>query len=208
MSRIRVLLADDHAITREGTRQLLEAQAELEVLGEAADGEAALQLTRELHPDILLLDISMPRMSGIEVARVLQRTMPEVKIVILTGYDDNEQYARALMRLGVKGFLSKTATSHELVSALQKVQGGETYLQPAIVEMLRAKASSGIQQPTAREVEVLRLVAAGNRNREIAEQLHTSERTVQFHLSNAFAKLNAGSRTEAIYLARQLGWIA
>ena len=208
MSRIRVLLADDHAITREGTRQLLEAEAELEVLAEAADGEAALRLTQELRPDILLLDISMPRMSGIEVARVLHRSMPEVKIVILTGYDDNEQYARALLRLGVKGFLSKTARSHELVSALHAVQDGKTYLQSTIKELMRASAALRTQEkPTAREIEVLRLVAAGHRNREIAERLHTSERTVQFHLSNAFVKLNATSRTEAVHMARQLGWI-
>jgi DNA-binding NarL/FixJ family response regulator len=204
---IRVLLADDHAITREGTRQLLEAEAEFTVVAEAGDGEEAVRLTQELQPDILLLDISMPRLNGIQVAQAIRRSVPETKIVVLTGYD-NEQYAQVLVHLGARGYLSKTTSSQELMRALRFVYAGHVYYQPSIETDLASSATSpALEEPTARELEVLRLVAKGLRNADIAQQLLSSHRTVQFHLSNLFLKLGANSRTEVVHMARQKGWI-
>lgn len=207
MKPIRILLADDHAITREGTRRLLESEPDLEVIGEAGNGEEALRLAEELRPDILVLDISMPGLNGIQVAETIRLKLPEIRIIILTGYE-SEQYARALVRLGVNGYLSKTASSEELATALRTVQSGQSYFQPAVVELLRDNAAPGTgDEPTPREMEVLLLVAEGLRNKEIARRLSTSERTVQFHLGNLFSKLQAGSRTELVHLARQKGWL-
>ncbi len=204
--KIRVLLADDHAITREGTRHLLEAEPDFAVVAEAADGEETVRLAQALRPDIVVLDISMPGLNGIQVGEILRQTVPETRIVVLTGYD-NEQYAKALLRLGVSGYLSKTASSRELASALRSAYADRLYVQPPIVSLLTSSLASQADEPTPRELEVLRLVAQGQRNRDIARQLHTSERTVQFHLANLFGKLEVGSRTEMVYRARQKGWI-
>lgn len=205
--RITVVLADDHAITREGTRKLLEATNEFVVVGEAADGAEAVRLTQQLRPDILLLDISMPGLNGIQVAQAIRKAVPETRIVVLTGYD-NEQYAQALVHLGARGYLSKTTGSQELMRALRFVYAGHVYFQPAIeTELASNSAGATKEEPTAKELEVLRLVAKGLRNAEIAQQMLSSQRTVQFHLSNLFEKLGANSRTEAVHLARQKGWI-
>jgi DNA-binding NarL/FixJ family response regulator len=208
MSRIRILLADDHAITRDGTRRLLDTEADFEVVAEASDGEEAVRLAQELRPDILLLDISMPRLNGVQVAQVLRQNLPETRIVILTGYG-SDQYAQPLVRLGVSGYLSKTASFDELVQALRSVQVGQVCLRPSVVALLAGGTDTAIgDEPTARELQVLRLVAEGHRNRDVARRLGTSERTVQFHLGNLFAKLQAGSRTEVVHRARERGWIA
>ncbi len=206
--KIRVLLADDHAITREGTRRLLEADPDFVVVAEAADGEETVRLAQALRPDIVVLDISMPGLNGIQVGEILRETVPESRIVVLTGYDDNEQYARALLRLGVSGYLSKTSSSRELASALRSVYSSRLYFQPSIASLLNASLAPPADEPTPRELEVLGLAAQGKRNRDIARQLHTSERTVQFHLANLFGKLQVGSRTEMVYRARQKGWIS
>lgn len=145
MKPIRILLADDHAITREGTRRLLEAEPDLEVVGEAVDGEEALRLVEESRPDIAVLDISMPNLNGVQVAEAIRRELQGIRIVILTGYD-GEQYARALVRLGVQGFLSKAASSHELVEALRTVHAGKTYFQPVVAEMLGNGVNSASEE--------------------------------------------------------------
>lgn len=205
MSVIRILLADDHAITREGTRRLLEAEPDLQVVAEAADGAETVRLAEDLHPDILLLDISMPRLDGIQVVRALGVTIPTMRIVVLTGYD-NRHYVQTLVRLGVKGYLSKATSSSELVAALRAIHAGGTYLQTEIAASRPAEAASP-DDPTPRELGVLRLVAEGLRNREIAAQLATSERTVKFHLGNLFGKLQVTSRTEMTAQARRRGWL-
>jgi DNA-binding NarL/FixJ family response regulator len=206
-SRVRVLLADDHAITREGTRRVLEAQAEFDVVGEAGNGEEALQLARLLEPDIVVLDISMPGLNGIQVVQALREVCPETRVLILTGYD-KEHYAEAVRRLGVTGYLSKTRTSRELVDALRAVQAGREYVRFESDGEPRDNPGPGAAKtPTAREMEVLSLVAKGSRNKEIARRLTTTDRTIQFHMGNLFAKLGATSRTEMVHNARQLGWI-
>jgi DNA-binding NarL/FixJ family response regulator len=205
--RIRILLADDHAITREGTRRLLELEADFQVVAEAADGREAVDLTRRHRPDVLILDVSMPVLSGIQVAHTVREELPDTRIVVLTGYD-NDQYALALLRLGVSGYLSKAASSRELVGALRRVYAGETCFQPGVAGLVRPEGMVGAEETlTPRELEVLRLVAEGQRNREIAKCLVVSERTIQFHLSQLFAKLDASSRTEVVHRARQRGWI-
>lgn len=203
---IRILLADDHTITREGTRRLLEAEADFAIAGEAADGDEAIRLVQQLRPDVLVLDVSMPGRDGIAVAREIREWCPETKIVVLTGHGDNPQYARALLRLGVRGYLAKTVAARELVAAIRSVAAGGRYLQGEIVGLMKAAAEVRASDlPTARELEVLRLVAAGLRNREIAQRLGLRERTVQFHLGNLFTKFGATSRTELVHRAHRAG---
>lgn len=207
MTHIRVFIADDHAITRDGTRHLLEREMDLRIVGEAGDGVETLRLTEALRPDVLLLDLSMPRLDGIEVARRVLRGLPKTRIVILTGYA-NQQYAQMAVRLGVSGFLDKTASYREVVAALRAAHAGHVFIRTGIATVPRSGAISDGTWPTPRELEVLSLVAKGHRNRDIAAQLVTAERTVQFHLGNLFSKLDASSRTELVHLARQKGWIA
>lgn len=208
MSRIRVILADDHTITREGVRQFLDTQEDIDVVAESADGEETVRLTQRLAPHVLLLDISMPGRNGIEVARLIRQTTPETRVIILTGYD-NAQYAKALMQLGVQGYVSKTATSREIAAAIRSVYKGEAYFQAPAAALLYQRAElADDEMPTPREREVLALAAQGFRNRDIALQLGTTERTVTFHLSNLLAKFHASSRTELIHLARQRGWLS
>ncbi len=203
---MRILLADDHTITREGTRRLLEAEADLDVIAEAADGQETVRLARTLCPDIILLDISMPILNGLDVVRIVQATQPKIKIVVLTGYD-TEQYVRGLLKLGVQGYLSKSASCREIISALRTVAAGGTCIRrqghPPSPETIASSA-----EPTSRELEVLSLVAQGYSNRDIATALSVSTRTVKFHLGNLFGKLDAASRTEVLFKARQQGLIA
>ena len=200
---LKILLADDHTITREGTRRLIEADAHFQVVGEADNGEDAVRLTRELAPDLVILDISMPGRSGVDAAAEIRRSAPAVKILILTGYGNHAQYARALAQLGVQGYLAKSASSRELLQTIREIADGQVAGSAALED-----AEDGILElPTARELDVLRLVGQGMKSPEIAGQLCASERTVHFHLSNLFAKLHASSRTELVYLARQQGWI-
>jgi len=177
--------------------------------GEAADGDETIRLVQQLRPDVLVLDVSMPGRDGIAVARELHERCPETKIVVLTGHGDNPRYARALLRLGVHGYLAKTVAARELVAAIRSVAAGGRYLEPTIVGLVRAPADAGASdRPTAREIEILGLVAEGLRNRDIARRLAMSERTVEFHLGNLFVKLSVSSRTELVLHAQQQSWLA
>jgi len=208
VSPIRLLLADDHAGWRAGIRAFLEPEPDLEVIAEAADGQEIVRLARELRPDILLLDLKMPHLDGVQVTQALHTTLPDVRIVVLTAYDTDVESARALLHLGVRGYLSKAVLAGELVGALRSVHAGHVYLHPMVAALLYAPVRQpDEQEPTAREMEVLRLVAQGHRNAAIAGCLHVSERTVRFHLSNLFSKLGLSSRTELIHLARQKNWL-
>jgi DNA-binding NarL/FixJ family response regulator len=205
---IRLLLADDHTITREGTRRLLEAEDGFEVVGEAADGEEAIRLCRQLRPTVLILDVAMPGLNGIQVAQIVREQLLETRIIVLTGFD-NEQYAATLLRLGVNGYLSKSVSSRELVSAVRTVAQGGLHIQTLSSGARDSlTAATGKEAPTPREREVLSLVAEGQRNRDIACSLRISERTVQFHIAQLFAKLDASSRTEMVGSARRHGWIS
>ncbi len=203
---IRILLVDDHPLARAGTRRLLEDEADFVVVAEAADGVEALIVTEQIAPDIVVLDLHLPGLSGVEVARRLRSAQPSIRIVVLTGYAV-EPYMPALRRIGVESILVKSASAGELVSALRAAYAGDRYIQPGLAAALEQAATKDEETPTARELEVLRLVATGTINREIAQRLAIRERTVEFHLDKLFRKLGAGSRTEAVHLASGRGWL-
>ncbi len=209
---IRVLIAEDHAVVREGTRQILASDSGIEVVGEAEDGQRALELAAALKPDVLVLDLRLPKVTGIEVARRIQTQAPETRILVLSAYDDDD-YVFAAMEAGAAGYLLKTAHGEEVVSAIHSIARGEVVLQSAIAsKFLRghgnARSSGDYEEKlTDREMEILRMAALGLRNKEIADRLSLSQRTVEGHLSHVFTKLNVGSRTEAILHAAARGWL-
>jgi DNA-binding NarL/FixJ family response regulator len=213
--RIRLIIAEDHAVVREGTRQLLEREADLEVVGEAADGAQAVALVERLRPDVAIMDISMPVMTGIEATRQIKASHPNTAILILTAYDD-DQYIFALLEAGAAGYLLKDVPSAEVVRAVRSVHAGEPVLHPAIARKVLARfaasaeqavpASDHGEQPlTDREHEVLQLAACGLSNAEISSRLYLSIRTVQVHLTHIFTKLGVGSRTEAVIAGLRSG---
>ncbi len=206
--QIRVLLADDHAVVREGTRRILQRQPGISVVGEVGDGETAVRETLRLQPDVAVLDIRLPAITGIEAARRIHQDAPGTAVLILSAYDDDD-YILALMEAGATGYLLKTARREELVSAVRAVAAGETVLDPAIASKVarlwaRAGQAGGRTRSvtvTEREREVLRLVARGFHNKEIAQALAMSTRTVEGHLNAIFVKLGVESRTEAVVRA-------
>ncbi len=200
---MRVVLVDDHPVVREGTRTILERALGVEVVGEAGTGAEALRQVDEQRPDVLLLDVHLPDVSGVEVARAVRASHREVAVVAYTGLAD-AGYARALLQLGVRAYLRKDASSESLVAALRAVAAGQTVLETAAA---RAALAAEPDPLTAREDQVLQLLAAGRRNAEIAESLGLRRQTVEFHLHNVFQKLGVRSRTEAVARARQRGLI-
>jgi NarL family two-component system response regulator LiaR len=217
MSRqpIRVLIADDHALLRESMRAVVNGQDDMEVVGEACDGEEAVSLSSDLKPDIAVLDIVMPRLNGIEASKEIKKVSPSTAILILTAYDD-VQYVMGLLEAGAAGYLLKSARGHDVAAAIRAVRAGESVLHPTIITKLLTRgrgAAPGGAGPKSkeslsdREFEVLRLAATGMSNKEIAEKLSVTVRTVKAHLSNIFAKMNVASRTEAILMAVREGWL-
>src|SRR6266508_3913419 len=211
--KIRALLADDHRIVREGIRQLLESAKDIEVVAEAGDGEEAQALIEQLKPDVAVLDIQMPKASGIEVTRWLRAHFPEVGVLILTAYDD-DPYVMAVLQAGANGYVLKTAKTDDLIQAVRDVYEGKSALDPNITRKLmsnlfkRPDKTMVVEPLTDRELDVLRLAAKGFTNKAIGLQLNISDRTVQGHLAHVFAKLQATSRTEAVMRAVSLGWIS
>ncbi|MEE8347714.1 MAG: response regulator transcription factor [Dehalococcoidia bacterium] len=209
---ISVVIADDHALVREGTRQILEDQPGLTVVGEAADGEEAVALVSRLHPDVVLMDIAMPKLNGIDATRLIKQSSPATSVLVLTAYDD-DQYIYALLDAGAAGYLLKNVRGEELAQAVRAVAEGESVLHPAIAsrvfkrytEPVRAAAPEEIEALTDRESEVLLLAAKGLSNKLIARELSLSDRTVQVHLSNIFGKLGVASRTEAVITGLRRG---
>lgn len=216
---IRLILADDHAVVRSGTRELLERQPDLEIVGEAADGAEAVKLACELLPDVVVMDVRMPKLSGVEATRRIKSQCPEVTVLVLTAHDDDE-YVFALLQAGASGYLLKTAEIDELVTAIRTVAAGQPALAPAVTGKVVAQFASGKSLPetitdlqdevealTKRELDILKLVGKGLSNKQIGKELHISDRTVQAHLSNIFSKLDVNSRTEAVMVAVRKGWI-
>ena len=215
MSKMRVLIADDHVIVREGLRALLEAQPDIKVVGEAADGEEAVKKTREVQPDIVLMDITMPGMNGLEATRQIRQHSPDVKILALTMHEGNEYFFK-ILDAGASGYFIKGGSSSELISALRAVWRGDVFLYPTMAKKLlhdylqrvragRDKESYG--GLTNREREILKLIAEGNTNQKIAELLVLSTATVQTHRAHIMAKLGLHNRTELIKYAIRRGFI-
>jgi DNA-binding NarL/FixJ family response regulator len=217
---ISLLLADDHAVVRAGTRQLLERQPDMRVVGEASNGEEAVRLAVQLKPDVVVMDVRMPGMSGVEATRRIKQEVPQAAVLVLTAHDDDE-YVFALLQAGANGYLLKTAEIDELVRAIRAVASGRSMLDPAVAGKVMAQFASGrapaewmsgakkdeFEGLTERELEILRLVGKGLTNKEIGRKLFISDRTVQAHLSNIFSKLGVGSRTEAAMYAVRRGWV-
>ncbi|MDI7276028.1 MAG: response regulator transcription factor [Anaerolineae bacterium] len=215
MPMIRVVLADDHAVVRKGIREFLEKAGDIQVVAEAADGEEALALVAEHLPDVLVLDIQMPRLSGLEVTRRVAAEHPSVRILALTAYDD-DPYVFALLKTGATGYILKTADSDELVRAVRAVAAGRSALAPEVAQKVVQQLAGGartlgdevVQELSERELQVLRLAGKGLTNRAIGLQLAISDRTVQGHLANIYSKLHVSTRTEAVLKAVRLGWLA
>jgi two-component system, NarL family, response regulator LiaR len=223
---IRILLADDHPIVREGLRAVLETQADFEVIAEAASGDEALRLALTLLPDVLLLDLAMPVLDGVETIRRLRQQQPAARVIVFTAFDNDERIIHAV-QAGANGYLLKGSPREEIFRAIRVTMEGGSLLQPVVASKLlrhmghqlnpgaegsAAHNSSGLHDPlyeplTERELEVLNLLAQGMPNKEIAAQLIISERTAKFHVSSIMGKLGATNRTEAVSLAAQKGLI-
>ena len=208
---IRILLADDQSIVREGLASLLETQADLEIVGEAENGKIAVERSLILKPDIILMDIRMPVMDGVAAIRILNQKAPEIKILVLTTFDDDE-YVTQAMTYGAKGYLLKDTPSQELAQAIRSVYRGYTQLGPGLFEKAIASHSSTTPTTppelaglTSREREVLKLIARGYNNQEIATELYITERTVKNHVNSILRRLQLRDRTQAAIFANKYG---
>ncbi|MBI4277283.1 MAG: response regulator transcription factor [Armatimonadetes bacterium] len=215
MSRIRVLLADDHTVVREGVRVILTAQPDIEVVGEAATGREAVDLSRRLKPDVVVMDVSMPDLNGIEATRVIKQEMPEINVLGLTMHED-EAYVFQLLKAGASGYVLKRAAAHDLVEGVRAASRGEAFLYPSVAkavveDYLRRLESGGEREKydglTEREREILTLVAEGFTNQQIAEKLYISVKTVQTHRAHIMEKLGLHDRAELVRYAIRKGLI-
>lgn len=192
---IRVLVADDHPVVRQGLCTMLEIEEDMEVVGRAADGEEAVEQARQTRPDIILMDVQMPHVDGIEAMRRIREDDPEARVIVLTTYRD-EDYIFPSLRAGARAYLLKDASREELAEAIRAVHRGESLLDPQIADQARSR--EGL---TAREIEVLELMAQQHSNAQIAEKLFVSENTVKTHVSNILAKLGCNDRAAAVLTA-------
>jgi NarL family two-component system response regulator LiaR len=216
MSNINVLLAEDHVITRQGIRRLLEDEKGVTVIGEASNGEEAVQMATELKPDIVIMDIAMPKLNGIEATRQIKLISPRTAVLILSAYDDDE-YVFALLKAGAAGYLLKNVSGDELTRAIRAVEKGEPVLDPIVARKVMnyftlPDKARGVERPSEhlsnRETDILKLAAKGMTNKDIADKLHLSNRTVEGHLRTVFNKLGVGSRTEAVLYGLRKGWFS
>ena len=203
-SPIRVLLADDHAIVRNGVAQILNEERGISVVAEAADGAEAVELFARIRPDVALVDLRMPKLEGVQVVEQIRERFPDAAIVILTTYDTDNDIERAL-RAGAKAYLVKDVSPQDLVACVRAVHAGRTWVSPKVAAKLVARVTN--VRITRRELAVLRLLAAGNSNREIGDALGISDGTVKIHVTHLFAKLDVTSRTEAIATALRRGLV-
>lgn len=215
MGEIRVLIAEDHKTVREGLKLIIEAEADMKVVGEAGDGREAIRLAQELKPDVLVMDISMPELNGLVASAKLKRIAPDIKILTLTRHTD-KAYLRELLQAGVSGYVLKQSESNEMLRAIRAVAGGGNYLDPAItgdvLGIIAGKQNKQLGEVRGellsdRESEVLRLVARGYSNKEIAVQLDISVKTVETERANAMRKLNISGRNEIVDYAILQGWL-
>ena len=210
--RIRLILADDHGMVRKGIREYLETDPRMEIVGEATDGEQALEMARTLLPDVVLLDVQMPRLNGIETARRIRSEKLKCAILMVSAYDD-DPYVMSALQAGANGYVLKTAAPADLVKAVLTVRAGRLALDEGLTQVLARSMSAGgpggppQAEVSPRELEVLCLIAQGQTNKAIAARLDISDRTVQGHIANIFEKLGASSRTEAVMIGIRLGLI-
>ena len=209
MDKIRILIADDHALVRDGTRRSLEAEQDMEVVAEATNGEEAVQLAMELKPDIVLMDIAMPKMDGIAATKQIKHECPDINVLVLSAYDD-DQFVFRLLQAGAAGYLLKSVHSQELITGIRAVNHGESVLHPVIARKVLSRFILTSQKPpdtmttgelTKREIEFLKLMTRGLSNKEIANEVNLSIRTVQGCLGQIFKKLGVNSRIEAVIYA-------
>jgi DNA-binding NarL/FixJ family response regulator len=205
---IRILIADDHAVVRQGLRMFLTLDPELEIVGEAYDGRQALQLARDLQPDVVLMDLLMPEMDGIEATAHVRRELPDTEVIALTSVLEDSSVVGAI-RAGAVGYLLKDTEADELIRAIKAAAAGQVQLSPkAAARLMReVRAPESPEELTEREVEVLRLLAQGQSNKDIAHTLSIGEKTVKTHVSNILSKLNVSSRTQAALYAVRIGLV-
>jgi DNA-binding NarL/FixJ family response regulator len=214
MSKLRVFVADDHAVLRDGLKALVSAQPDMEIVGEAENGRTTYEKAKELMPDVVLMDISMPELNGLQATELLRRDCPTTRILVLTAYKD-KGYLDRLLKVGASGFILKLSAAEELIGAIRLVAKGSTYLDPQMVDRIaegyvRSKTLKGEvrqRELTAREEEVLRLIARGYSNKEISNQLKIAVKTVESHKANLMQKLELRSRTEIVRYAVRQGWL-
>jgi two-component system, NarL family, response regulator NreC len=213
-AKVRVLIADDHQTVREGMRLLVAREPDMEVVGEVADGREALRLASELRPDVVLMDVSMPGMDGLQATRALQETCPQVRVLALTRHADYG-FMTEMLRAGAKGYVLKQSSSADLARAVRAVAAGQNYIDPAVTGMLvddytgRQSAGAGApkEELSGREEEALRLIALGYSNKEIAARFSVSVKTVEAHKANAMRKLGLGGRSDIVSYAIFRGWM-
>jgi DNA-binding NarL/FixJ family response regulator len=205
---IRIVIADDHAVVRQGLRMFLSLDAELEIIGEAVDGKRAVELAHSLHPDIVLMDLVMPVVGGVEATATIRRELPDVEVIALTSILEDNSVVDAV-RAGAIGYLLKDTEAEELIRAIKAAAAGQVQLSPkAAARLLReVRAPENPEVLTERETEVLRLLGSGQSNKEIAQTLVIGEKTVKTHVSNVLAKLNVRSRTQAAIYAARIGLV-
>lgn len=214
MSKIKVMIADDHALVREGISAFLRMSSDIEVVGEASDGLEAIEVAREINPDVILMDIAMPRLGGLEATIELKKICPNTKILIVTQYDDKE-YVNRLLKAGVSGYILKRSAGTDLIAAIKAVSRGEFYLCPAlasdVIDGYLGKKEITVEEPyerlTDREKQVLKLIAEGHTHKEIADMLNISAKTVIAHQTNLTEKLGISNRSALIRFALQKGII-
>lgn len=212
MSMIRVLIADDHKMIREGLRRILEFDGEIQVIDEADNGEECIKKIRSSKPDIVLLDINMPVMNGIEALQEIRKKKLKTKVIILTVHNEIEYLLRAV-DIGIDGYVLKDSDAHELIRAVTSVYEGDKFIQPSLIPLLNSKLiardldAERLEQLSKREIEVLKLVAVGMFNKEIGVELGISERTVKNHLSSIFKKIDSSDRTQAAVFAIRNGLV-